>query len=500
MNRNQKLRLNTISSLVSKFTILLSGLILPRLILSNYGSEINGLVSSVTQFLSVITFLDLGVGTVVQSALYKPLAQGDNQKISNVLSYARKYFRNIALILLAYVLLLVIIYPQTIEISNLNILGTIFLIIAISIDQFGRYYFGIVNELLLNADQKAYVQLGTEVILVLLNLIISILLIVKGFEIYTVKFVSGLIYLIRPMYLTYYVKNNYSIHANISNGEDPLPQKWNGMAQHIAYSIQNSTDIVVLTIFSTLENISIYSVYNMVTNALKILIQSFTIGLQSFFGGLLAEEKYNTLKTSFSKIEWGIHNIAVFLYSLCAVLITDFVMIYTSGVNDVNYAAPLFSTFLILGAFMYSIRTPYQAVVFAAGHFKQTQLGSIIEASMNIFISIFLVNYLGLVGVAIGSFVSLFYRTFYLINYLSKNILNLNRRLVLKQFFVDILVLVFITVPGIYILSTYDIENLLQWIIVASLLTLYALVVQLIINVLFYKTLLLRLFKYEFKR
>lgn len=157
MNRNQKLKLNTHSSLVSKFTILISGFVLPKLILNNYGSEINGLVNSITQFLSVITFLDLGVGSVVQSALYRPLAQENNEEISRIIKSVKRYFRNIALILLIYVIILAIVYPQIIESNNLDVLSTVFLILAISINQFGQYYFGIVNELLLNADQKAYI-------------------------------------------------------------------------------------------------------------------------------------------------------------------------------------------------------------------------------------------------------------------------------------------------------------------------------------------------------
>ncbi|MFW3626304.1 hypothetical protein [Aerococcus viridans] len=160
MNRNQKLKLNTHSSLVSKFTILISGFVLPKLILNNYDSEINGLVNSITQFLSVITFLDLGVGSVVQSALYRPLAQENDEEISRIIKSVKRYFRNIALILLVYVIILAIVYPQTIESNNLDVLSTVFLILAISINQFGQYYFGIVNELLLNADQKAYIQLG----------------------------------------------------------------------------------------------------------------------------------------------------------------------------------------------------------------------------------------------------------------------------------------------------------------------------------------------------
>lgn len=495
MNRNQKLKLNTYSSLVSKFTILISGLVLPKLILNNYGSEINGLVNSITQFLSVITFLDLGVGSVVQSALYRPFAQENNEEISRIIKSVKRYFRNIALILLIYVIILAIVYPQIIESNNLDVLSTVFLILAISINQFGQYYFGIVNELLLNADQKAYIQLGTEVVVVFLNLIISTVLILNNSEIYIVKLFSGLIFLIRPLYLTYYVKNNYSIDSKISIEGDPLPQKWNGVAQHIAYSIQNSTDVVVLTLFSTLENISVYSVYNMIVSAIRLVIQSFTIGLQSFFGGIIAEDNYRELKTSFAKIEWGIHNIAVFLYSMCAVMITDFVKLYTDGVNDVNYAVPKFSMFLILGVFMYSIRTPYQAIVFSSGHFKQTQLSSIIEAILNITLSVLLVNSLGIIGVAIGSLVAISYRTIYLVNYLSTNILDLNKLQFWMQLLVDILGISTILLTGSFILSFYNIENILDWGIAALILAVNSLIVLFIINFIFYKEKLFEILK-----
>ena len=59
-----------------------SSLILPRYFLSYFGSETNGLVNSITQFLSYIALLDLGVGAVFQSALYKPLAQNDEKEIN----------------------------------------------------------------------------------------------------------------------------------------------------------------------------------------------------------------------------------------------------------------------------------------------------------------------------------------------------------------------------------------------------------------------------------
>ena len=83
-SRGRKLAYNTVTSLLLQLTSVISGFIVPRLILGAYGSNANGLVNSITQFLGVITLLDLGVGSVVQSSLYKPLANKDNTTISKI--------------------------------------------------------------------------------------------------------------------------------------------------------------------------------------------------------------------------------------------------------------------------------------------------------------------------------------------------------------------------------------------------------------------------------
>ena len=96
----KKLAFNTISSLVYQVTVVICGLILPRFILQFFGTEVNGLVNSITQFLGIIAFLDLGVGAVIQSSLYKPLAQKDNESISKIMVSGGRFFRKIAYILL----------------------------------------------------------------------------------------------------------------------------------------------------------------------------------------------------------------------------------------------------------------------------------------------------------------------------------------------------------------------------------------------------------------
>ena len=75
-NREKLLVYNSITSLVGQIASVICGFVLTRLILGRYGSETNGLVASITQFLGFISFLELGIGAVVKSALYMPLAEG----------------------------------------------------------------------------------------------------------------------------------------------------------------------------------------------------------------------------------------------------------------------------------------------------------------------------------------------------------------------------------------------------------------------------------------
>ena len=105
-SRKKRLILNTCSSLIFQVITIVCGFILPRLILEAFGSAVNGLVNSITQFLAIISFLELGVGAVIQSSLYKPLSKKDDVQISKVVVSGQKFFSRLAKILLIYVILL----------------------------------------------------------------------------------------------------------------------------------------------------------------------------------------------------------------------------------------------------------------------------------------------------------------------------------------------------------------------------------------------------------
>ena len=457
---------------------------MPRYILSYYGSTVNGLVSSVQQLLGLISFCELGVGAVVQSALYKPLADNDDVLTSKILISARKFFDKVGIILTVYVVFLAAFFPLS-QRSEFDYLSTMFLVLAMSISYFAQYFFGVRDQLLVNADQRSYIQLFYQSLTIVINTALSIVIIKRGASMQIVKLVTSLVYLIRPIGLAVYVKRNYKIDYTLKLTEEPIQQKWNGLAQHFASVVLQNTDTVVLTFFSTLINVSIYNVYNLVVTGVKQIVLSITTGIQSLFGNMLAKEETVLLGKTFGCVEWLLHTITVLVFTITGLLIVPFVQIYTQGITDADYIVPVFAVLITCATASYCLRLPYSMMVLAAGHYKQTQNSAIIEMILNVVISIGLVFWLGLIGVAIGTMISMTYRTVYYAVYLCKNILGRRFALFIKHIFVDIGTVICMAAATFWI--KLSAVNYFAWIIMALECGGICLVVSIIINWVFYR-------------
>lgn len=488
--RKKKLIYNTISSLIFQVTTIICGFILPRLILNAFGSNVNGLVNSITQFLGIISFLELGVGAVVQSALYKPLAENRQNDVSKIISSANKFFRRLAQILMVYVIALVIFYPMFAA-KEYGFWYTATLIVAISISSFAQYYFGIVNRLLLTADQRGYVQYSAQTIAVIANTVACYLLIMLGCGIQVIKLTTSIIYLIQPFAIYLYVRKHYQIDTKIKYDKEPIPQKWNGIAQHVAAVILDGTDTVVLTLFATLADVSIYSVYFLVVKGVKQLFMSMTNGITSLIGELWARQEIVELKRTFGWTEWVIHTGTTFVFGVTAVLIVPFVRVYTLGINDADYIQPLFAALIVAANAAHCLRLPYNIMILAAGHYKQTQNNYIIAAILNIVVSVFAVKAWGLVGVAIGTLLAMGYQTVWMAWYDSKHLIKWPFRNFVKQVVVDIVTVSLCSIAS----SVFPMRSAsyMGWIINTIEVAVVWLIIMVVINTVFYKDKMARL-------
>lgn len=479
----KKLALNTITSVLLQAITIICGFILPRLILERFGSEVNGLLNSITQFLGVVTLLDAGVGQVIQSALYKPLANRDSDEINRIMTSGSRFYHKIVTVLTAYVVVLTAVYPFVTD-SSFDWLYSAVLILAVSVGYFCQYGFGLVDSLLLRADQKGYIYYGLQIVTLILNTALCVTLIQWDASIQVVKLASSLLFLMRPVVIRLYINRCYGVKRNVTYKSDPIQQKWSGFAQHISAFVLEGTDTIVLTLFSTLENVSVYAVYSLVANGVHQLHRSATAGIHAIVGDLWAKQEMERLNKVYGCIEKGLHFMTVLLFSCTGILIVPFIRVYTAGITDADYVQPLFTALLVLAHGLQCIRTVYNMPILGAGHYEQTQRCHIIAAALNLGVSVATVPFWGLIGVAIGTVIAIGYQVVWMAVYDSKHLLRWSLRNFVCQMLVDIVATLLIVVGTGWIRLAE--VSYLSWIFMALQVTSIAFSITVAVFLLFY--------------
>lgn len=482
--RSKKALYNIVSNLLLQIIIVIYGFIVPKIIISNFGSSVNGLIASITQFLSYIVLLESGFGPVVKAILYKPIAQKDNKTIARILKSSEKFFRVIAYIFLAYIAILCVLYPMIVS-KDFGYTYTVSLIVIIAISTFAEYFFGMVYRLFLQADQKTYVISIIQIATYIISMIVIVILAKFDVSVQVIKLSAGLIFILRPLIQNYYVKKKYNINLKNVEGKYNIKQKWDGLAQHIASVIHGKTDITLLTIFCSLAEVSVYSVYYLVVKGIKSLFQAFSGGFDASFGDMIAKNEINNLNKKFDIYEVLYCTISTIVYSCTIILIVPFVMVYTKNVTDADYIRYLFGALLVISEYAWSIRLPYSSLVLAAGHFKETRIGAWVETFTNVIISLVLISKYGLVGAAIGTIVAMTIRTIEFVYHANKYILKRNILMSIKKIALVIIQTVIIVFVSKYIPYLENVSYF-KFIINGFITLAYSSIIVLLMNYIFY--------------
>lgn len=462
LSRGQKAIISTITSFGLEVVNVIAALVIPRLILGFYGSEVNGLISSITQFLGYATLLQMGVGGVIRAELYKPLAEKDNLKVNKVMKATAQFFTKIAVACCLYIIILALVYPNVVE-QPFDFFYTFSLVLIIGASTAAQYFWGFPYRSLVMADQKVFIYDFLQIISVILNIIITVILVLAGFSIQIVKLGSSIVFCIQPIILKKYCEKHYKLDPSVEPDTNAIKQRWNGAGYSLADFVHRNTDVFVITVFSSLKLVSVYSVYSTIYNGVNSIISMCTNSFGAAIGDMIAKKETVILNNTFKLYEFITHIISSIVYALAMVMIIPFVRLYTAGITDADYVQKTFAIVILVAELMFCLRQPFQTVVTSAGHFRQTQRGAYIEAIMNIVISILLVSRYGLLGVAIGTLVSMTYRTVDLIIYVKKYLLSVSWRSVIKRYLISF-ISILIPVLILYNITT-DINSFGMWIL-----------------------------------
>ena len=263
---------NVLFSVLGQIITISIGLLLPRIYMVNFGSEIHGLLNSANQYVVYLGLFEAGVGAVTLQALYKPVAENDKNSINSILSATNYYYKKTSIYYLIGLILLSIIYPFIVR-SSLEywlVFGTIFLSGAGNVIVFAlqaKYRF------LFEAEGKVYVMVNLNTIVTVLTGLSKILLVALGFNIIVVLLVSFLIHCLRTVYILFYIKKHYKwLNLNVEPNGQAISQKNYTLLHEISGLIFHNTDILILTAFCDLTVVSIYSIYKLIVTHLESIL------------------------------------------------------------------------------------------------------------------------------------------------------------------------------------------------------------------------------------
>ncbi|MEJ8734518.1 lipopolysaccharide biosynthesis protein [Mediterraneibacter sp. ICN-202921] len=418
---------NMAANLFLQVIVFLSGIILPRFILEAYGSSINGMITSVNQFLMYLGLAEAGVGTATVVALYNPLALKRTDEVNGILSASRRFYNRSGMLFLGLVLVLVYVYPFLIsrQLDTGLVRGMVFVLASSTlVDYFflGKY------RALLMANQEGYVVALIQAAGTIVNMAVSIVLIYMGASVLAVKAVATGVYMLRLILVRTYAKRRHpELNFHAEPIEEALNQKNAALLHQVVGIIVNNTDTAILTIClgsRSLLEVSVYGTYMLVVNAVNQLMTSFSNGLTAGFGEVIAKKEDAVLKKSYSSYEY-MYMVILFIVIACmGVLILPFIRIYTINLEDVSYVRPVLAVLFTLIVLMQNVRIPGLTIICAAGHYKETRRQAILEAVLHLVVSLSLVWKFGMAGVLMGAVCSYGYRSCDIVLYNNKYLIK----------------------------------------------------------------------------
>lgn len=460
--RMRRAKVNALSSLLTQLVSVTVGIVTPWIMIGYFGSEAYGITTSISQFLAYIALFEGGIGRLARGALYGPLAAGDDEQVSSIYMAIKRFFAIVGVAFVGYTLVLAVFYYDIADVTIFDRAYIFVLVLAIALHKFAEYMWGISNITLLNAHQRQYVVNGVTMLSNILNLIAIVLLVSFGSDVLLVKLVSSIVFLIKPLIYTIYVKRCYTIKK--SSIRAVLKNKATGIAQHMAYVVQDSTDVLILTICSDLKFVAVYSVYHLITFNLRNIVTAFTGGMEAVFGDMIAKHERKELKATYEKYKLILTVLVVALFGTAAVLIVPFVNLYTAGTTDVEYTQPMFAFLMVLVGAINCIIWPCFNLTIAANMLKESRLGSYGEVAINLIVSFLLVFWNPLIGIAIGTLASVLYKAVFYIIFSGRKILQTKPLKILRNTLIVVVVLIFISIAGEMILRDISLYNYTRWI------------------------------------
>ena len=409
---------NTVAGFVSQAAGLVLTFVSRTVFIYYLGKSFLGINSLYTEILSILSFAQLGFGSAITFALYAPIANNDEEKIVQLLTLYKKIYRIIAFVILGLGLALIPFLQHIVKgAEGISLFDLRLYFVFFLIDTVCSYFLAYKNSYI-TATQKNYVVTHISTITHAVTVFVQILVIIltKNYLVYLASHTA--LVLISKVFQYFYLEKIEPIFKR--EASVPLPKEdkkkiyrdVRALVVHQFASVAvNSTDNIIISSVKGLGilTVGLVSNYNLiityVSSFVAILFNSVTAG----FGNLVASSSNERYHKTFCDINF----INFWTYGFCAVaffvLIPPFIVLWIGSDYLIDTASLLL---IVVSRYILGQTTIYNYARVAKGRFDKDYWISIVEAIVNLIVSVVSANYWGLVGVYFGTLVS---KVFYII-------------------------------------------------------------------------------------
>lgn len=411
-NSSKSLGLTLIYSIVK----LLTQFLFRSIFILYLSIEYLGINSAIAGVINLLAVSELGFSTVVLFSLYKPVSENDIPTINSIIKFYKKVYFIVGCVLMILGLALIPFLDKLVTVSN-DVNVNLTLVYVLSLFASVISYLFSYRIVLYTAYQQLYIQSVVNIITTIVNTILQICIIIifRNYYIYLITLiVSNFI-----SYLSLHLcsiksypqikeKNAQKLNENVS-AEIKLNLK--GIVYHkfSAVILQASDSLVISAFIGTLL-LGIYSNYTIFITNLQAFFLVLSGSLMGSIGNLLVENDRDKSYRIFQDLKLVFFFLAGFCSICLFVLLNPAIKLWSKlGGWDpsVNWTMDIFTVLIIvLNFFIFTSRIITGTFRECIGNFDKDRIKGIVEAIINLVVSILLVKPLGIAGVLIGTIVS----------------------------------------------------------------------------------------------
>lgn len=381
-----------------------------KIFLDYLGAEVLGLNTTATNLLQFLNLAELGIGAAVSYNLYKPLFDGNRQAINDIVSIQGWLYRRIALMVIAGACVLMCFFPLIFAKAEVPLWYTYGTFLALLTGALLGYFVNY-RQIVLSADQKEYkityaVQ-GMKLLKVFFQMV-AIYLLTHGYVWWMVLEVAFAV--ATSAVLDRAIKKEYSwLCPKISQGSElryrypAIIIKTKQVFFHkIASFVLSQTSPLIIYAYASLSLVAIYGNYMLIVAGVVALMNALFNGINASIGNLVAEDNKVRIKAVF----WKIATLRMWLASIICFGMYLFGDAFITLWIGEDYVLPR-STFAILLAVTFiNLTRASDTFLSAYGLFKDIW-APLVEAILNLGLSILFGYYWGLIGIVSGVLISL---------------------------------------------------------------------------------------------